>query len=88
MNELTYNSQIHLLLSRRRILKVHSTPIDPFVLSFQPIDAEVSRIRRCDKKSSWSQCRRRRPEASIVELSATTDVETETSVVLLYSDVK
>jgi len=78
MQRLTYNGEVHSLFPRRRVPEVHPAPIDPLVRAPQPVDGEVSWIRRRDEKSSWSQCSGRRPEAGVAELPATTHVEAAT----------
>lgn len=75
---LTYDGQIHPLFPRRRVPEVHPAPIDALVLALEPVDGEVSWIRRRDEKSSWSQCRGRRPETGVVERPATAYVEAAT----------
>lgn len=65
---LTDNGEIHLLVSGRWVFEIYSTPVDPFVLDVEPVDAEMSRTRCGDEKSSGAESRGGRPQRRVVEI--------------------
>lgn len=68
---LTNDGEIDFQISCRRIAKIHTTPVDAFVLDAYVIDFQLCGMGRAAEVGAWSECQFGRPQPRLSKLSTT-----------------